>query len=417
MCGLVAMIARQSSGFSYKDEAIFEQLLFSDTLRGSDSTGIFGINKYGNLSMHKTAQQAPNALATDTFKQFVKGVFNKWHVVVGHNRAATRGAKTDQNAHPFIEDHICLVHNGTLTSHKHMADKEVDSHAICHSLATKGYEQTFQDINGAFALIWFDAKEKKLYMARNKERPLNMAVTDRAFYFASELGMLQWILQRNGEDKAKYFWLAEDKTYIWDLEDAKNYTIKDTPEKKYYPVAQAAGYQTNFFPKVTGHSASTSSSDVVEYKPSEFIEFYSMGVSKNKKGNEVITGITLDGEETPVSCHLPKDLSAEERADLLDNEYLGGTIQFIHVKNSKISLFLRNPMIMEDVVTTENNEEVTKGMFEQHGGKCNNCGTTLEFNDLEKAIVHVHRNGTITGITCEHCCTLESYYGGLNFAY
>ena len=122
MCGLVGMISRKANGFLYKDKAIFEQLLFNNTVRGVDSTGIFGVNKYGNLIAHKTAQAAPTALRTSTFNEFIGKIFSDFRIVVGHNRASTRGATTDENAHPFIEDNICLVHNGTLHSHKQLAD-------------------------------------------------------------------------------------------------------------------------------------------------------------------------------------------------------------------------------------------------------------------------------------------------------
>jgi len=201
MCGLIGMISRKDFGFGFKDKSIFEQLLFSDTLRGIDSTGIFGVNKYGNLLAHKTAAPASNALRTATFQEFLGKIYTDYKIVMGHNRAATRGATTDENAHPFVEDNICLIHNGTLTSHKQLSDKEVDSHAICNSLAVQGYEETFKNINGAFALIWYDADTKKLYMARNKERPLHMVVTDDTFYFASELKMLEWILHRTRSER------------------------------------------------------------------------------------------------------------------------------------------------------------------------------------------------------------------------
>ena len=135
MCGLVAIISKNQHGFLFNDGKLFEQMLYADALRGMDSTGIYGINKYGNLKMVKAAKAAAEFIGTKTFQDFKNEIVNKFRVVVGHNRAATKGATTDDNAHPFIEDHICLVHNGTLHTHKHLADKEVDSHAICEFIS------------------------------------------------------------------------------------------------------------------------------------------------------------------------------------------------------------------------------------------------------------------------------------------
>jgi hypothetical protein len=430
MCGLVGMISRKDNGFLYKDKTIFEQLLFNNTVRGVDSTGVFGVNKYGNLISHKTAQAAPTALRTTTFNEFLGKIFSEYRIVVGHNRASTRGATTDENAHPFIEDNICLVHNGTLHSHKQLADKEVDSHAICHSLATVGYEETFKKIDGAYALIWYDANTKKLYMARNKERPLHMAVTPDAYYFASELKMLDWILSRNSVNDHKGYFLIEDKTYIWDLDKPKDYVVKDTP-KKSPPQASNYGHQSllgvtqqqnNYPKKKKHHRASRGQSgrsypnyelvendddydEGIEYRSGEPVEIYNKGAAESKRGNLNLIGYTLDGANTPITCRIPENLTDDAYQSLVGAEYLQATVSMIHTVNGKQSLYMRDPIILEDTVTTANHKEITREMLEEHGGSCNVCKKVLTIADKEdiEGSIAVMDGNKLKNITCTDC--------------
>jgi hypothetical protein len=415
------MISRKEFGFAYKDKTIFEQLLFTNTVRGVDSTGIFGINKYGNLIAHKTANAAPTALKTATFADFFSKIFNDYRIVIGHNRASTRGATTDENAHPFIEGDICLVHNGTLHSHKHLADKEVDSHAICHSLAEKGYKETFENINGAFALIWYDAATKKLHMARNKERPLYMAVTPETFYFASEVKMLQWILQRNDVKDVKCFYLEVNKTYTWDLDDRKEFAVEDTPKKPTPPVsytkpscleAQSYHYPTKkkkhrraYGKDLYKNSSANDEDEGIQYVIGSVIEFYNKGASESKRKNLNLIGYTVDGAETPVICQIPSRLAAQALEELLDCEYIQATVSMIYNNRGKESLCVRDPVIMDKTVVSLNDTFVTRELLEEHGGHCRTCHKKLTFDDV-KEIEDAHittLGGKIDTITCDDC--------------
>jgi len=448
MCGLIGMISRKDFGFGFKDKAIFEQLLFSDTLRGVDSTGIFGVNKYGNLLAHKTAAPASNALRTATFQEFLGKIYTDYKIVMGHNRAATRGATTDENAHPFVEDNICLIHNGTLTSHKQLADKEVDSHAICHSLAVKGYEETFKNINGAFALIWYDADTKKLYMARNKERPLHMVMTDDTFYFASELKMLEWILHRNNVVSGKSFFLGVDKTYIWDLDKSKDYQVVDTPKREIKPFNYKdnnyyGGYQglledkANHYPKKRHrHSRNSDKTygkyygtdtpdddEGISYFSGDVVEIYNKGAAESKRGNLNLIGYTIDGTNTPITCQIPEKLSDKALQELIAAEYLQATVSMIYNTNGKQSLYMRDPIILEDELTTLNHKKISRAILEEHGGKCNTCQTQLsmaEPDDIQGSVA-VFEAGKLKTITCSDCtadltswgCYTGGYYADL----
>lgn len=434
MCGLVGMISRATFGFQFKEKGIFEQLLFTNTLRGQDSTGIFGVNKYGNVIAHKTAQAAPSALKTQTFKDFFTKMYADYRIVIGHNRASTRGATTDENAHPFIEENICLVHNGTLHTHKQLADTEVDSHAICTSLAKNGYQETFEKIDGAFALIWYDAAKKKLYMARNKERPLYMVVTDDTFYFASELSMLEWVLRRNGIDKFKSYFLSENKTYIWDLDNLKEFEIEETPEKKTSPTStylpkqrvtgQPAGFTRSRKQKAKQHSlgnntqltlglahTTTTTEKSQYYIVGSTVDFWNSGVSQSRKGNNILTGYTIDVDNVPIVCSLPEKCPDETLDAFHAANWVQGTIQLIYKQNGEQTLHLRNPIILRD--DAENPESfpsrdgklITQDDITDAGGHCEQCGTEIEFEKeaIAKAILIKNSQAKTVRLFCKHC--------------
>ena len=197
MCGLVAAIAKTRNGLSYRTLDAFETLLRIDSLRGEDSTGVFVVNNYGNVGIGKDVGDGFSYLKDNDWKELRGHAFNNGWAVVGHNRKATRGSVTAENAHPFwVEDKIVLVHNGShVGPHKHLADVEVDSHAIAHVLAEAGpdgIEDGLKRVDAAYALIWYDIHNKRLNIIRNAERPLAWVETPDAFLIASESDMLRF---------------------------------------------------------------------------------------------------------------------------------------------------------------------------------------------------------------------------------
>lgn len=201
MCGLVAVVTKAYNGFSVRDKDVFSQMLFADTLRGDDATGVMLVDNNGDLDLAKEATLAPWFQNTQEYKNLEVKAVRNGAAFIGHNRKATRGEIKDENAHPFVVDNrIVLVHNGTLYGdHKKIADTEVDSHAIAHLIHEKGddVEAALSELNGAYALIWYDVLNRKLNFVRNDDRPLHYIETGSAWYFASEPGMLAWLLNRN----------------------------------------------------------------------------------------------------------------------------------------------------------------------------------------------------------------------------
>lgn len=201
MCGLVAVVAKWQTGFSKQTIDAFADLLFIDALRGEDSTGMFVVEKDGDVSLAKEATHSVVFQRSKEYKDLMSTAYRNGRYLVGHNRKATKGSITDENAHPFaVDDKIVLVHNGTLWGdHKEMANTEVDSHAIAHVLADNpdDVQKAFDKINGAYALIWYDVLKEKLHLLRNSQRPLFWVETQDAWIYSSEVSMLAFAITRN----------------------------------------------------------------------------------------------------------------------------------------------------------------------------------------------------------------------------
>lgn len=201
MCGIVGIVSNNANGFSTKEAGIFSDLVFLDTVRGFDSTGVFGVHNNSNLVMHKGAYHGLDFLTTKEYREFKAEMIATGKFMVGHNRAATRGTINDANAHPFVvDDKIVLVQNGTYKgNHKHHKNTEVDTEAVAHVIAENAdVEEALQKVNAAYALVWYNAEEKSLNLIRNSERPLYLVkYFDTGFAFASEATMLLYAFARN----------------------------------------------------------------------------------------------------------------------------------------------------------------------------------------------------------------------------
>lgn len=193
MCGLVGSINKNSGGVFAKDMDNLEMLLHLDQLRGDDSTGIYAVgHRNSDVNIVKVATIPSLLFKTEQYRSFRQWCISDASIMIGHNRKATKGKVSSDNAHPFNEGPITLVHNGTLFNHSSLSKKgDVDSHAVCHALAEEpDARKVLKEVDGAFAFIWYDQAKQRLFVIRNNERPLAMMETDRQILLASEPWMM-----------------------------------------------------------------------------------------------------------------------------------------------------------------------------------------------------------------------------------
>lgn len=208
MCGIVGIIAAGANGFTDDERATFVNGLFIDALRGTDGTGMMFGKTNGEVVVMKEASPSWEFLSNGAVKSGVQEIYTSGRWAFGHNRAATRGSKKDENTHPFIvDDRIILLQNGTYNgSHRHHKDTEVDTEAIAHVIAEhpEQLEEALQKIDAAYVLVWWDNELKTLNIIRNDQRPLWVAESKQGtvMYF-SEWGMMYAAAERNGLELKK----------------------------------------------------------------------------------------------------------------------------------------------------------------------------------------------------------------------
>jgi hypothetical protein len=242
MCGHVGIISKSSLGFFERDVKVFEDMLYIDTLRGDDATGMCAINKHSGATILKEASDASWFVYNNEYKAVRPDIVSKGRALLGHNRKATIGKRVDDNAHPFVlDDRYVFFHNGTLHNHKQLADTEVDSEALgMHLSKCEGDLDKLGDalnrVFGAYACVWYDADKDTVYFLRNNQRPLNFITTDDGtICYASEAWMAHGALMRNGYKVKEIKELKVDTLYSIDM-SVNTPVIKEEAIPKKAPV-------------------------------------------------------------------------------------------------------------------------------------------------------------------------------------
>lgn len=240
MCGHVGIAGK----LAYKDEKTMKRLLIFDLLRGPDSTGMAAIRSFNDdVKIAKIASNPINLFDTQRYKEASNGAQS--HVFLGHNRAATKGAVNDINAHPFHHGNIVGAHNGTLTNRNFKELTELcgevygtDSETLFAVMGSIGVEETIPLLekgrdksDGAWSLVFYDTDKKTLNFIRNEWRPMWYAFNkelDRIFW-ASEYWMIEAAVASSDNDYElyadadgfQYFETDTDVLYSFDIPELK----------------------------------------------------------------------------------------------------------------------------------------------------------------------------------------------------
>lgn len=201
MCGIVGYVGKE--GLATK--VIFESL-GELRYRGYDSCGL------ATIYMKPDGKKQMNVLkSTGKIWQAREEFNNEFpdnktsNIVIGHNRWATRGKISPENAHPLndCKEQIYVVHNGIIDNYQQLMDRknhkyesDTDTEVIPHLIEDYekdglGFENAFTkavgDLEGQYAIAAIDAKEPDKIMAARQDSPLVIGLGNGEKFVSSDV--------------------------------------------------------------------------------------------------------------------------------------------------------------------------------------------------------------------------------------
>lgn len=211
MCGIYGWNGLNPKQFN-KDK--FNVLGIINMSRGKDSCGI-SIN--GEIYTTTTKANAEYASFIEEKYHLFDNYPTILKSVIGHNRQASRGIVSPENAHPFGFGSITLhkkyeifefigCHNGTIYNDEFLAKKynvdlhhhrndtrvaayKIDSEVLLESLYNDPTFEALQDYNGGAALLWVNANKPNSIFAYHGKSPNykhGLAVEERPLFYWKE---------------------------------------------------------------------------------------------------------------------------------------------------------------------------------------------------------------------------------------
>lgn len=291
------------------------QLLTIDVIRGSDSTGLALVNNLLDVTVIKKAMNPIDFLDLKSVDEELTWMSN---CIIGHNRYATRGRVTNNTAHPFDFTTLVGAHNGTLKDCHKLDDNkdfDVDSENLYHHMDNNGVQDTFNKMDGAFALTWFDKTDNCLYFLRNNQRPLSYCVTkdNKTMFWASEAWMLYGILSRNKIEHQPIVVTEADSLYKFEVPYGLHNVIpvlkppvilklvKPTIMNKLLPF-KSSKPASNVY-KMGSNKTTTSTRDVILKYVGKVVEVFVDGIEVDKSGGSYISCSITDCLESEVRVY------------------------------------------------------------------------------------------------------------------
>lgn len=209
MCGIHGFITGSTREANADD--FVKSGFIANMLRGKDSAGIASIDIPSEIMEYHKSPLPGMYFAEDRYaSQLIRSASAANTITICHVRAATQGAVSPNNAHPFHHTNdegsgftreLIGVHNGSLSTWNHRTDAkgyDVDSDWALRRIFDDKFD-AFENFSGAYCFVWWDSEESDvLNIALNDQRPMHVAFTQGGgMAFSSEAGMLYWLLQRH----------------------------------------------------------------------------------------------------------------------------------------------------------------------------------------------------------------------------
>lgn len=211
MCGVVGVFGTPNR----VNRHIFQDMLCMDVKRGPHSTGAVLASKK-QVIIDKEVLLPWDFIGREGWKQQIK---QNWSLMMGHNRWATVGGVTKENAHPFHHGNIIMTHNGTLDNEvkwDSYQDYSTDSEVMTAEIAKHGIEKVWGELEGAATCVWWDTDTNELNAISNGKRPFNfcMSADNKSMYYASEDWVFQLATSGRGVALEKNFFTLANNTWF-----------------------------------------------------------------------------------------------------------------------------------------------------------------------------------------------------------
>jgi hypothetical protein len=409
MCGIIGLICKNKNGFYTFQADLFTNMLRMDSIRGEDSTGVFGITRSGELDYLKGDADGYKFTNCDDYNKFCQRMIKSYNIVIGHNRKATKGAISAQNAHPFVQKHICLVHNGTIHNSKDLnTEVEVDSEAIAHALADHDAPAALKKLSGAFALVWFDKKDKTLSLARNDQRTLHLVEYDNYWVISSEIGLPLWLQGREARKHISHALVPTNKILMFNLNDLdavpkemeyeayKHYTppVKDyshyaprsnPPIVRQFP--RGAASQLPVLLDGTNKVQSLKTGDVVKFK----VESYDEQV-----GDRCLLGHPIFGEDLDENIYVQAIVPKGEQIHtyLSQGDFFTATVVHVRQMGHRMVIFARDPVLCKLVSDVGGEVHDVNEITPVLKTGCSRCFKDMFLKDIGQSVVQKKKDGT-----------------------
>lgn len=417
MCGIVGMVSKVSTGFYHTDLDLFESMLVCDSVRGEDSTGVFGVYKNRQARTIKVAAEPHMLFRCDEWKDFKTKAVNSMNMLVGHNRSATRGAINSDNAHPFTEGKIVLVHNGTLHNHKDFnKEVEVDSHAIAHALNERPAEEVIKEIDGAFTFIWYDREQAKLFMVRNSERPLAYIEDTSRIYFASEAPMLEWLVNRKSYSTKKLEAKVVPTNTLYSIDGYGKIEGKEVEvyRPKYQGVVKTSSLVTTPYmaktltwqsgQKPTECTASSYNPNRIPNQTDVVVKLTMIDDDNLNRGIKVRGYLKMPNHPmTDIVGYLDPSLTMEDAKALIKAEYAQGTVTSHMSSSCGSSYWVKGITYTTDIHTYNTTMPVLTFDHLVKHNTCDKCGSTITRKEADFTSIKKRGNTDRYRLVCSHC--------------
>ena len=417
MCGINGLISRNSNGFWKTQADLFGQLLRMGSIRGDDSTGVFGVGPGGKVDIVKGDADGYIFTKSGPYHKFEERMYRKYRIAIGHNRSATKGAVTPHNAHPFKEGNIVLVHNGTIFNSEDLnKESEVDSHAIAHALNQHNAVEALGKINGAFALVWYNIEDQTLNLARNQARPLCLMETDDYWVVCSEPGLPAWLINRQAMPNViKNIDVVKPETIL----SFKLGSLRDAPTEVRYedykhPVVVYSppkchgwqGYSTPSDVPIFGKPKVTLATSAGGFKEGDRVRVVFQDEKDNEAGGHVFIGHpVIDGEldeNILVKYPVPLVRAVDFLDDMAKNEFFTCTVVGCSLYRNIPIIYVRDaiPITMRRTFGGETySQSDLVGII---AGGCPRCGGIINMMDIEETLIR-HKSDGGHRVVCKTC--------------